>query len=140
VDDRFTQSAQRALTLASEEARSLGHNYIGTEHLLLGLLKEGAVIEVLGSLSIAPNKVREQVICVVGSKEAVAGDRRPLTPRARRALELASEEALRLGHDHVGCRTRTLGTCQGIRRGCSPSALQVGGTPGRGSSRDVESA
>ena len=60
MDDRFTQSAQRAVALASEEARSLGHNYIGTEHLLLGLLKVGAVIEVLGSLGIAPNKVREQ--------------------------------------------------------------------------------
>ena len=121
MDDHFTQSAQRALALASEEARSLGHSYIGTEHLLLGLLKEGAVIEVLGFLSIAPNKVREQVICVVGSKEAVTRDRRPLTPRARRALELASEEALRLGHDHVVAGHVLLG----LVRGSAGVAAQV---------------
>ncbi|MDP8953229.1 MAG: dihydroneopterin aldolase [Actinomycetota bacterium] len=91
------------MALADEEARELGHNYIGTEHLLLGLLgeQEGVAVRVLEALNVAPERVREQVIRIVGSDEAGMGDRRPLTPRARRVLGIASEEALRLGHDHV---------------------------------------
>jgi ATP-dependent Clp protease ATP-binding subunit ClpC len=98
--------------LAGEEARRLGHKYIGTEHLLLGLLweQEGIVARALEALDVAPNKVREQVICVVGSRVADTEDyRRPLTPRARKVLEVALEEALRLGHDCVGAEHILLG-------------------------------
>ena len=105
VHDRFTQSAQRALVQAGEEARGLGHSYVGTEHLLLGLLKEpeGAAVRTLEALEIAPRKVRERVIHVVGSYEADTEERRrPLTPKVLRTLECASEEALHLGHDYVG--------------------------------------
>ena len=103
MDERFTRHARRAVVWADEEARSLGHNYIGTEHLLLGLLREhkGIAVRVLEALNIAPDRVREQVVRIVGSDEAGIGDRRPLTPRARRALGIASEEALRLGHDRA---------------------------------------
>lgn len=104
MHDRFTESARRVVALADEEARSLGHNYIGTEHLLLGLLgeQEGVTVRVLKALSIATDRVREQVVRIVGGDEAGIGDRRPLTPRARGALGIASKEGLRLGHDHAG--------------------------------------
>ena len=84
---------------ADEEARGLGHGYVGTEHLLLGLLREEVVVRVLEALDIGSATVREQVIRVVGRCETGTGDRRPLTPRACRALELAEEEALRLGYN-----------------------------------------
>ncbi len=111
MDERFTRQAQRAVVWADEEARSLGHNYIGTEHLLLGLLREhqGLAGWVLKALNVAPDRVREQVVRIVGSDEAGIGDRRPLTPRARRALGIASEEALRLGHDRVSAGHILLG-------------------------------
>jgi dihydroneopterin aldolase len=103
VHDRFTESDRRVVALADEEARSLGHNYIGTEHLLLGLLgeQERVAVRVLKALSIATDRMREQVVRIVGD-EAGIGDRRPLTPRACGALGIASEEELRLGHDHAG--------------------------------------
>lgn len=109
---RFTRSAQRAMALAGEEARGLGRNYVGTEHLLLGLLgeRDGIAVRVLEAIDIAPDRVREQVVCTVGRREAATGvHRRPLTPRTRRALEIASEEALHLGHDHVGAGHILLG-------------------------------
>jgi dihydroneopterin aldolase len=112
VRDRFTRSGRRVVTLADEEARSLGHKYVGTEHLLLGLLREqeGVAVRALEALGVAPDRVRERVVHTVGSHEVGTGDhRRPLTPRARRALELASEEALHLGHDYVGAEHLLLG-------------------------------
>ncbi len=101
VFEYFTRSLQRAMVLADEETRELGHNYTGTERLLLGLLREqeGAAVRVLEALNVAPDNVREQVVRVVGSEEAGTGARRSLTPR--RALRSASDEALRLGHEHV---------------------------------------
>lgn len=96
---------------AGEEARNLGHNYIGTGHLLLGLLKEreeGAV-RALEALNITPDQVRDQVIHTVGYGADRGERRRPLTPRTRRALELAAKEALHLGHDHVGAGDILLG-------------------------------
>jgi hypothetical protein len=91
VHDRFTQSARRVAALADEEARSIGHNYIGTEHLLLGLLgeQEEVAVRVLKVLSIVPYRVWEQVVHIAGGDEAGMGDRRPLTPRARGALGIA---------------------------------------------------
>ena len=110
--DRFTQTVRRVVVLAGEEARSLGHNYVGTGHLLLGLLseREGVAVRVLEALNVAPDRVREQVICTVGSDQAgTEYHQRPLTPRARGALELASKEALSFGHDYVGTEHILLG-------------------------------
>ncbi|HZY57705.1 MAG TPA: Clp protease N-terminal domain-containing protein, partial [Rubrobacteraceae bacterium] len=90
--DRFTHSGRRVVTLADEEARGLGHKYVGTEHLLLGLLREqeGVAVRALEALGVVPDRVRERVVHTVGSHEAGTGDhRRPLTPRACSALELA---------------------------------------------------
>ena len=72
MHDRFTQTVRRVMVLASEEARSLGHNYVGTGHLPLGLLseREGVAVRVLEALNVAPDRVREQVICTVGSDQA----------------------------------------------------------------------
>jgi ATP-dependent Clp protease ATP-binding subunit ClpC len=116
VHDRFIQTVQRVMVLAGEEARSLGQNYVGTGHLLLGLLSErgGVVVRVLEALNVAPDRVRdrvrEQVICTVGSDQAgTEYHQRPSTPRARGALELASKEALSFGHDYVGTEHVLLG-------------------------------
>src|SRR5215217_3546886 len=137
-DDRFTRSARRAVVLADEEARSLGHNYIGTEQPLLGLLgeQEGVAIRVLEALNVAPDRVREQVIRIVGSDEAGMGDRRPLTPRTRRALGVGSEEALRLGHDHVGTGHVLLGL-MGESEGIAAQVLYRLGADPHGVRREV---
>ncbi len=99
VRERSTLPAQRAVVWADEEARGLGHGYVGTEHLLLGLLREEVTVRVLEALDIGSATVRGRVIRVVGRCETGTGDGRPLTPIACRALELAEEEALRLGYD-----------------------------------------
>jgi dihydroneopterin aldolase len=131
VHDRFTQAARRAVVLADEEACSLGHNYIGTEHLLLGLLREqeGVAVRALEALGVAPDRARERVIHVVGSREASTGDRRPLTPRACRALELASEEALHLGHDCVGSGHLLLGLVRESRGVAAQVLYRLGVDP-----------
>jgi dihydroneopterin aldolase len=101
--DHFTSSGQRALTLAGEAARNLGHKCIGTEHLLLGLLEEhrGAAVRALEALNVAPDRVRERVIRTVGYGVDKKDYGRPLTPRAREALELALEEALRTTRNYA---------------------------------------
>jgi len=100
--DRFASSG-RVVTLAGEEARDLGHKCIGTEHLLLGLLRErkGDAVRVLEALDVAADRVRERVVRTVGYGADKEDYRRPLTPRARKALELASEEALRADYSYV---------------------------------------
>ena len=97
--ERSTLPARRALVRADEEARGLGHGYVGTEHLLLGLLSEEVTVRVLEALDIESTMAREQIIRVIGRCETGTGDGRPLTPIACRALELAEEEALRLGYE-----------------------------------------
>lgn len=101
--DRFTSSGRRAVILAGDEARNLGHKCVGTEHLLLGLLEEhgGAAVRALEALDVAPDRVRERVIRTVGYGVDKEDYRRPLTPRARKALELALEEALRTTHNYA---------------------------------------
>ncbi|MDQ3911913.1 MAG: hypothetical protein M3305_09130 [Actinomycetota bacterium] len=101
--DRFTPPVQRVLTLACEEAQSLGHNYVGTENLLLAHLKvaKGGTVPALKALDITVDKVRERVICTVGGYEAGADAQRPLTPRAHRALEFALEEVPPLGSGYI---------------------------------------
>jgi prophage maintenance system killer protein len=108
---RFTDRARRAVHLAQEEARLLRHNYIGTEHLLLGLLDEGEGIaaQALGSLGISLEAVRAQVEQIIGHGQTTPVGHIPFTPRAKKVLELSLREALQLGHNYVGTEHLLLG-------------------------------
>ena len=109
--ERFTERARQVVVLAQEEARILKHNYIGTEHILLGLLREeeGLAARVLESLDITVERVRAQVVRIVGSGEEVTSGQIPFTPRAKKVLELALREALSLGHNYIGTEHILLG-------------------------------
>ena len=109
--ERFTERARQVVVLAQEEARTLKHNYIGTEHILLGLLREeeGLAARVLESLDITVERVRSQVVRIVGSGEEVTAGQIPFTPRAKKVLELALREALSLGHNYIGTEHILLG-------------------------------
>src|SRR5437867_7530388 len=110
--ERFTERARQVVVLAQDEARELKHNYIGTEHLLLGLLrgKEGIAARVLNSLQITLDEVRAQVARIVGpGDEPIRSGQIPFTPRAKKVLELALREALSLGHPYLGTEHLLLG-------------------------------
>jgi ATP-dependent Clp protease ATP-binding subunit ClpA len=111
--DRFTERAKKVLVLAEEEARSMNHNYIGTEHLLLGLCAEGGGIaaKVLDMMDVGLDQVRRGVTFVVGrgDKPLEPGHSISLTPRAKRAIGLAVEEARRLNHNFIGTEHILLG-------------------------------
>src|ERR671916_2738785 len=109
--DRRKERARQVVVLAQEEARTLKHNYIGTEHILLGLLREeeGLAARVLESLDITVDRVRAQVVRIVGSGEEVTSGQIPFTPRAKKVLELALREALSLGHNYIGTEHILLG-------------------------------
>jgi prophage maintenance system killer protein len=108
---RFTDRARRAVQLAQEEARLLRHNYVGTEHLLLGLLYEGEGIaaQALGSLGISLEVVRTQVVQIIGRGQIAPTGHIPFTPRAKKVLELSLREALALGHHYIGTEHLLLG-------------------------------
>ncbi len=109
--ERFTERARQVIVLAQEEARSLRHNYIGTEHLLLGLLREadGVAARVLGSLDVTMEEVRSEVSRIVGEGDSESQGQIPFTPRAKKVLELALREALSLGHNYIGTEHVLLG-------------------------------
>ncbi|MBA3364912.1 MAG: ATP-dependent Clp protease ATP-binding subunit [Actinobacteria bacterium] len=109
--ERFTERARQVVVLAQEEARALKHNYIGTEHILLGLLREeeGLAARVLESLDITVEEVRAQVARIVGQGDEVTTGQIPFTPRAKKVLELALREALSLGHNYIGTEHILLG-------------------------------
>jgi len=109
--ERFTDRARRSVVLAQEEARRLRHNYIGTEHLLLGLVREGDGVAAiaLASLDISLETVRERVEQTIGPSRSPLLQHIPFTPRAKEVLELALREALELGHDHIGTEHILLG-------------------------------
>jgi ATP-dependent Clp protease ATP-binding subunit ClpA len=111
VFERFTEHARQVVVLSQEEARVLRHNYIGSEHILLGLLREeeGLAARVLESLAVTVERVRPQVVRIVGSGEEVASGQIPFTPRAKKVLELALREALRVGHNYIGTGHLLLG-------------------------------
>jgi ATP-dependent Clp protease ATP-binding subunit ClpA len=111
VFERFTERARQVVVLAQEEARLLKHNYIGTEHLLLGLLREedGVAATALTQLGITVEHVRSQIARIVGVGDAVTTGQIPFTPRAKKALELALREALGLGHNYIGTEHILLG-------------------------------
>jgi len=102
--DRFTEEARKGVGLAQEEALRLGHDYIGTEHLLLGLLREEECVAAwaLGSLNVTLDEAREQVENIVGYGEEGTGGQMPFTSRSKKVLELALREALQLGHNYIG--------------------------------------
>src|SRR3989441_501877 len=111
VFERFTERARQVVVLAQDEARALKHNYIGTEHILLGLLREeeGLAARVLESLDITVEEVRAQVARIVGQGDEVTSSQIPFTPRAKKVLELALREALSLGHNYIGTEHILLG-------------------------------
>ena len=109
--ERFTERARQVIVLAQEEARMLRHNYIGTEHLLLGLLREadGVAARVLGTLEVGLEEVRGEVTRIVGEGDHESQGQIPFTPRAKKVLELALREALSLGHNYIGTEHILLG-------------------------------
>jgi ATP-dependent Clp protease ATP-binding subunit ClpC len=109
--ERFTDRARRVVVLAGEEARGLRHNYLGTEHLLLGIVAErqGVAVRVLEALGISLDEVRERVEQLIGRGEHEEAGNIPFTPRAKKALELSLRESLQLGHDYVGTEHILLG-------------------------------
>jgi ATP-dependent Clp protease ATP-binding subunit ClpC len=109
--ERFTGQVRRVVVLAQEEARMLGYNYVGTEHLLLGLICEsdGVAAKALESLEIGLEAVRQQVEEIIGLGQETPAGYIPLTPRAKKALELSLQESLQLGHDHIGTEHILLG-------------------------------
>jgi ATP-dependent Clp protease ATP-binding subunit ClpC len=111
VFERFTDRARRVVVLAQEEARLLNHNYIGTEHILLGLLNEGEGIaaQALESLDIDLASVREEVVKIIGQGQQSPSGHIPFTPRAKKVLELSLREALQLGHNYIGTEHILLG-------------------------------
>jgi ATP-dependent Clp protease ATP-binding subunit ClpC len=111
VFERFTDRARRVVVYAQEEARLLNHNYIGTEHLLLGLLREGEGVaaKALESMDVALTEVRAQVEEIIGQGSSAPGGHIPFTPRAKKVLELSLREALRLGHNYIGTEHILLG-------------------------------
>ena len=109
--ERFTERGRQVIVLAQDEARALRHNYIGTEHLLLGLLREeeGIAARVLESLCIGLDDVRAQVARIVGEGEDVTSGQIPFTPRAKKVLELSLKEGLSMGHNYIGTEHILLG-------------------------------
>ncbi len=109
--ERFTDRARRVVVLAQEEARMLNHNYIGTEHILLGLIHEGEGVasKALEQLGISLENVREQVQEIIGQGQQAPTGHIPFTPRAKKVLELSLREALQLGHNYIGTEHILLG-------------------------------
>ncbi len=109
--ERFTDRARRVVVLAQEEARLLNHNYIGTEHILLGLIHEGEGVaaRALESMSISLESVRFQVVEIIGQGSQAPSGHIPFTPRAKKVLELSLREALQLGHNYIGTEHILLG-------------------------------
>jgi len=123
--ERFTDRARRVVVLAQEEARMLNHNYIGTEHILLGLIHEGEGVaaKALESLNISLDAVRAQVQEIIGEGQQAPSGHIPFTPRAKKVLELSLREALQLGHNYIGTEHILLGL---IREGEGVAAQVLG--------------
>src|SRR5665647_570679 len=123
--ERFTDRARRVVVLAQEEARMLNHNYIGTEHILLGLIHEGEGVaaKALEAMDISLNGVREQVQEIIGEGSHAPSGHIPFTPRAKKVLELSLREALQLGHNYIGTEHILLGL---IREGEGVAAQVLG--------------
>ena len=112
--ERFSDRARRVVVAAQEEARALGHDYIGTEHLLLGLIHEGGGVgaKALESLGIDADGLRERVVGIVGTGQHTMTAHIPFTPQAKQVLRLSLGEALRFGHNYIGTEHVLLGLIQ----------------------------
>jgi ATP-dependent Clp protease ATP-binding subunit ClpA len=123
VFERFAERTRQVVVLALDEARLLGHNYIGTEHLLLGLLleEEGVAARILAELEVTVEEVRAQVVRLVGRGERAAAGQIPFTPRAKRVLELSLREATALNHESIGTEHVLLG----LAREDESTAMQI---------------
>ncbi|SDU77868.1 ATP-dependent Clp protease ATP-binding subunit ClpC [Arcanobacterium phocae] len=112
--ERFTDRARRVIVLAQEEARNLKHNYLGTEHILLGLIKEGEGVaaKALEALDVSFDAVRDQVVEIIGEGQEQPSGHIPFTPRAKKVLEYAMREGLQLGHSYIGTEHLLLGLCR----------------------------
>ena len=132
--ERFTDRARRVVVQAQEESRRLNHSYIGTEHLLLGVLREdeGVAAEALASLQVGLDPAREQVAEIVGRGEQAPSGHIPFTPRAKKVLELSLRESVRLGHPYIGPEHILLGL---IAEGHGV-AVEVLRVPGRAAGAD----
>jgi ATP-dependent Clp protease ATP-binding subunit ClpC len=133
VFERFTDRARRVVVLAQEEARTFNHNYIGTEHILLGLIGEGEgpAAKALANLDVKLEAVRQKVRAITGQGQEAPGGHIPFTPRAKKVLELSLREALQLGHNYIGTEHLLLGVLA-EREGVAVQVLvQVGADPQR---------
>jgi ATP-dependent Clp protease ATP-binding subunit ClpC len=130
---RFTEPARQVVVLAQDEARALHHNYIGTEHLLLGLLREerGVAARALASVDIALEPVRDKVSAIIGEGDDVAPGQIPFTPRAKKVLELGLRESQALNHEFIGTEHLLLG----ITREEGGVAMRILGELGAGAER-----
>jgi ATP-dependent Clp protease ATP-binding subunit ClpA len=123
--ERFTNQSRRVVVLAQEEARMLNHNYIGTEHLLLGLLHEGkgSAAKALTAMDVTLGAARDQVVAIIGQGQGQPSGHIPFTPRAKKSLELSLREALQLGDGYIGTGHLLLGL---IRQGDSTAVKILG--------------
>ncbi|MFL5934175.1 MAG: Clp protease N-terminal domain-containing protein [Gaiellaceae bacterium] len=144
---RFTERARSVVVHAQDEARQLKHNYIGTEHLLLGLLREdaGGASRVLASLDVTLPEVRAEVVETVGVGDSAGAGAVPFTPRAKRVLELSAQEARLLGHEYIatehvllgiavegtGVAARILAEVSDVDDVCAEIVRRLGGIPRR---------
>src|SRR5690625_237488 len=126
--ERFTDRARRVVVLAPEEARMLNHNYIGTEHILLGLIHEGEGVaaKALESLDISLEAVRQQVQEIIGEGQQAPNGHIPFTPRAKKVLELSLREALQLGHNYIGTEHILLGLIREGEGGAAQVLVKLG--------------
>ena len=155
--ERFTDRARRVVVLAQEEARMLRHNHIGTEHILLGLIREGEGVaaQALESLGISQEAVRQQVGEITGQGQQAPSGHIPFTPRAKKVLELSLREALQLGHNYIGTEHILLGLIREgegvaaqvlVKLGADPSRVRqqviqlLRGLPGQGAGRGSRAA
>ena len=150
--ERFTDRARRVAVLAQEEARMLHHDHIGTEHILLGLIREGEGVaaKALESLGISLEAVRQHVGEITGQGQQAPSGHIPFTPRAKKVLELSLREALQLGHNYIGTEHILLGLIREgegvaaqvlVKLGADPSRIRqqviqlLRGLPGQGAGR-----
>jgi len=131
--EKFSDRARRVMVLAPEESRMLGHDYIGTEHLLLGLLHEGEGLaaRALESLGITEGAARERVEEMVGRGQAMPSEPRPFTPQANKVLQLALREAVQLGHSFIGTEHLLLGLIRGDEGPAAQVLTALGAEPSR---------
>ena len=127
--ERFTDRARRVVVLAQEEARELGHSYIGTEHLLLGLIRErdGVAARALEALGIRLDAVRHEIREIIGKGSGMPSGHIPFTPRAKKVLELSLREAQQLGHSYIGTEHILLGLIREAEGVAAQVLVKLGG-------------